>query len=240
MGKAGEDCFFLKRECNGMGTMIDLLLIIVIVILCIIRRPPRSRRRKSYPPSYDYLYRRSSKGESWEGPSSREAPVEAPLEQETLPVKGAYRRSWVFTQNEKAEYRKLKSMAEELGYVVLAKVRLLDLLEPKQGIPKYKTYFYKVQAKHIDFVLCDQEKLVARILIELDDNSHDQPHRMERDRFVDEVVQSVGYKIIHTRRISQETREQLLKLKGMAEPEEKRPEGPQAGDSGTEQKSEEI
>ena len=77
-----------------------------------------------------------------------------------------------------------------------------------RGNKKYKTYFYKVQAKHVDFVLCDS-KLVARYIIELDDSSHDTESRRARDAFVDEVVKSVGYKIIHTRAITDEIREQL-------------------------------
>ncbi len=122
----------------------------------------------------------------------------------------------------------------------MTKVRLLDLLEPRPGSQKYKTYFYKVQAKHIDFVLCDQEKLVARVLIELDDSSHDQIQRKERDEFVDQVVQSVGYKIIHTRRITEELREQLLALKGEIVPEKNELEEPCCEILGEKEKAEEI
>ena len=53
----------------------------------------------------------------------------------------------------------------------------------------------KVQAKHVDFLLCDS-KLVARYIIELDDNSHIAPDRAERDQFVDSVLQAVGYKVL--------------------------------------------
>lgn len=125
-----------------------------------------------------------------------------------LPIKGAYQKSWLFSYNEKDAYNKLVPIARELGYTVFTKVRLLDLLEPVKGNPKYKTYFYKVQSKHVDFVLCD-EKLVARYIIELDDSSHDRSDRKERDNFVDEVVESVGYKIIHTRAITEEIKEHL-------------------------------
>ena len=53
----------------------------------------------------------------------------------------------------------------------------------------------QVQAKHVDFVLCDS-KLVARYIIELDDSSHNAPDRTERDQFVDRVLQAVGYKVL--------------------------------------------
>lgn len=180
-----------------MNWLIDIALIAIVVALVYNSKKKRpDRYYQDYMPNY--------------------MPPEPALYDETrnapLQVKGMYQRGWILTQNEKAEYRKLKSIAEELGYIVFAKVRLLDLLEPKKGIPKYKTYFYKIQAKHIDFVLCDKEKLVARILIELDDSSHNAPDRMMRDQFVDEVVQSVGYKIIHTYGITEDIREKILSL----------------------------
>lgn len=129
-------------------------------------------------------------------------------EPKTLPIAGAYQKRWLFSYNEKDAYNKLKPIADELGLTVFAKVRLLDLLEPTKGNPKYKTYFYKVQAKHVDFVLCD-EKLIARYVIELDDSSHDTEDRKKRDSFVDEVVTSVGYKIIHVRAITDDIKNQL-------------------------------
>lgn len=128
--------------------------------------------------------------------------------QQPLPIEGAYQKRWLFSYNEKDAYNKLQPIAQELGYTVLAKVRLLDLLEPVKGNPKYKTYFYKIQAKHVDFVLCD-EKLVARYIIELDDNSHDNESRKTRDDFIDKVVTSVGYKIIHVRAITNDIKSQL-------------------------------
>jgi len=131
------------------------------------------------------------------------------LVNQELPIQGAYTKCWMFSYNEKDAYRKLKPIAEELGYTVFAKVRLLDLLEPAKGIPKYKTYFYKIQAKHVDFVLCDQ-KLVARHIIELDDSSHDREERQTRDKFVDKVLKSVGYNIIHVKSVDESIKRQLL------------------------------
>lgn len=139
------------------------------------------------------------------------------FEQETsakteLKINGAYHKRWMFSFHEKEAYKKLKAISDELGYIVFAKVRLLDILEPTKGTDRYKTYFYKIQAKHVDFVLCDQ-KLVAQYIIELDDSSHDTKERQERDKFVDEIVRSVGYKIIHTREITDDIKKQITSLK---------------------------
>lgn len=131
-------------------------------------------------------------------------------EKQPLPVAGAYKKRWLLSYNEKDAYKKLQSAAAEIGYTVFSKVRLLDLLEPVSG-KNYRSYFYKVQAKHVDFVLLD-EKLVARCIVELDDSSHDASDRKERDAFVDEVVTSVGYQVIHTRAITDET---IAQIKGI-------------------------
>lgn len=129
-------------------------------------------------------------------------------EKKDLPIQGAYEKRWLFSYNEKYAYKRLKEIADQMGYTVFTKVRLLDLLEPVKNNPKYKTYFYKVQAKHVDFVLCDNN-LNAQHIIELDDSSHDRKDRKERDEFVDAVLKSVGYNIIHTRAITEDIKEQL-------------------------------
>lgn len=131
-------------------------------------------------------------------------------ERKPLPIEGAYKKRWLLTYNEKDAYKKLLAAADEVGYTVFSKVQLLDLLEPVSG-KNYKSYFYKVQAKHVDFVLLD-EKLVARCIVELDDSSHDAKDRKERDSFVDKAVTSVGYKIIHTRAVTDETITQIKEV----------------------------
>ncbi len=72
---------------------------------------------------------------------------------------------------------------------------MLDLIEPIRNNPKYKTYFYKIQAKHVDFVICSPS-LVAKIIIEIDDNSHKQAARQERDQFVNTALKAAGYKTL--------------------------------------------
>lgn len=164
-----------------------ILLIVIVAVLAILILRQKSKTRKS---------------------ERNEETVKTVRGDKPLPIDGAYQKRWMFTYNEKDAYSKLKPIAEELGYTVFAKVRLLDLLEPTKGNPKYKTYFYKIQSKHVDFVLCD-EKLVARYIIELDDRSHDTEPRKKRDEFVDSVLTSVGYKILHVRTITDDIKMQL-------------------------------
>ena len=113
-----------------------------------------------------------------------------------------YQKKWLFTMNEKEVYRKIKTVTDDINMILLSKVRLFDLVEPQKGQAHYKSAQYKIQAKHVDFVVCDQ-KLVARTIIELDDNSHNATARKNRDEFVDDILKKAGYKVIRIRAINE-------------------------------------
>lgn len=124
----------------------------------------------------------------------------------------SYQRKYLLTKNEYREYMKLRQYAAEKSLMICPKVRLLDIIEPRKGEKDYKSLFYKVQAKHVDFVICDQDLRIKGIL-ELDDGSHDTPDRKERDEFVDQILSSVGYKVIHVRSITEDTLKGLEEIK---------------------------
>ena len=65
------------------------------------------------------------------------------------------------------------------------------------------SYLGKIKSKHVDFVICDKNMYIKAI-IELDDSSHDTQKGKDRDEFVDTILRSVGYKVIHTRYITNE------------------------------------
>lgn len=130
--------------------------------------------------------------------TKKEEPIEEEIE---IDFSNAYQAQQLFTRNEWQNYKTLKAVAEVKGYVICPKVRLLDIVKPRSGEKKYKTLLYKIQSKHVDFVICDQNMNIKAI-IELDDKTHDTEKGKERDAFVDTVLRSVGYKVIHTRYIN--------------------------------------
>lgn len=113
-----------------------------------------------------------------------------------------YQPKYLFSKNEWHAHRKLKEIADRKGLIICPKVRMLDIVEPRKGEKDYKSLFYKIQAKHLDFVICDKGMRVLGVL-ELDDNSHEQQDRKDRDSFVDEVLESCGYKVIRTKYITE-------------------------------------
>lgn len=114
-----------------------------------------------------------------------------------------YQPKYLLTRNEWYEYKKLKKLAEGEELQICPKVRLLDIIEPRSG-SNYMSLLGKIQSKHVDFVICDQD-LHIKAILELDDNSHNQKDRQERDTFVDEILTSVGYTVIRTRSINDNT-----------------------------------
>lgn len=126
----------------------------------------------------------------------------------------SYEPKWLLSYNEKNAYQKIKSVAEEQGYTVFVKVRLLDLIQPR--IKTDKKYLWKVQSKHVDFVICDS-KLVAKWVIELEDNSHNTPERKARDQFVRTILTNCGYFVHETYNPNDKEIRQFL---GISNPEE--------------------
>lgn len=128
-----------------------------------------------------------------------------------LPEKGtadytsSYQAKYLLTRNEWYEFKKLKQYADAKGLMICPKVRLLDIIEPRKG-GNYRSLMGKIQSKHVDFVICDQD-LHIKAILELDDGSHDRKDRQERDQFVDQILTSVGYKVIHVRSITENTLE---------------------------------
>lgn len=127
-------------------------------------------------------------------------PQDREEENPDLDFENAYQSRELFTRNEWQNYKKLKAIADEKGLVVCPKVRLFDIIEPRLDKKRKLTYRYKIQAKHVDFVICNKDMKILAIL-ELDDNSHYDPERIKRDDFINKILLSVGYTVIHTKYI---------------------------------------
>lgn len=77
-------------------------------------------------------------------------------------------------------------------YIVLAKVRVADVITPakEQDRSKWQTAFNMISAKHFDYVLCDPSTLSVAHVVELHDRSHGSAKRTKRDDFLRNACQS--------------------------------------------------
>lgn len=187
-----------------------LIIIILVVYLLIDKRPKKTYNKKNVrkqvgngesKPEWNPDWRWNENTQKWENIKNIQTSPES--EKESIDYAKAYQAKYLLTKNEWYEYKKLKQYAAEKQLQVCPKVRLLDLIEPKQG-KGYMSALGKIQSKHVDFVITDPDLRIKAIL-ELDDNSHNTADRKERDQFVDMILSSVGYKVIHTRSITEET-----------------------------------
>jgi len=111
-------------------------------------------------------------------------------------LKKAYGKfNCLFTKAELKFYYVLRGICYDLDLELFAKVRLADLVKVVNK-KYYMKYFGKIKSKHIDYVICDRKTLEPLICIELDDNSHRRKDRVERDQFVDTILNHVGYEVI--------------------------------------------
>lgn len=127
-------------------------------------------------------------------------PVNEQVEQTIKVVENLpYKKKLLLTKNEWSFYKGLKPIADELGFSVLAKVRLADLVEVNvKDNKEYMKFFNKINKKHIDFILAKPENLQVVLLIELDDNSHDYKQK-ERDDFIEAIFNQTGYKLLRVK-----------------------------------------
>jgi very-short-patch-repair endonuclease len=85
------------------------------------------------------------------------------------------------------------------GYALFAQVRLAGLVQVKPRARRDKSHWWRIQAKCVDFVLCDARTTAPCLVIELDDSSHNRADRQARDAFVDTVLAGIGLPILHVR-----------------------------------------
>ncbi|GMQ58452.1 hypothetical protein AN1V17_28470 [Vallitalea sediminicola] len=108
-------------------------------------------------------------------------------------------------------YKILYNICAELDIALFTKVRVADIIKVGK-IDNRQTYFNKIKSKHVDFVLCNNQDLKPLICVELDDKSHNNKSRSDRDKFMDEIIEISGYKSLHIK-CSYNYNRQLLKEK---------------------------
>ncbi len=121
------------------------------------------------------------------------------------------RKDYFFTISERKFFVVLQNVING-KFIIFSKVRITDLLEaPKSlGNPSFYQHFNKIKSKHVDFVICDKERMIPLLAIELDGSSHSRPDRIKRDEFVDQAFKSAGLPIMHIRNSASYNKEDLF------------------------------
>lgn len=104
-------------------------------------------------------------------------------------------REAIITKAELKFYRALIKAAQD-EFDLFAMVRLADILQVDPNLPNKRKWLNSILAKHVDFVVCDQQTLKPLVCIELDDPTHQRPDRIERDIFVNKAFASAGLPLL--------------------------------------------
>jgi len=109
-----------------------------------------------------------------------------------------YVRKSLFTPAERSFVGVLETL-DLTGVTIAAKVRLADVFGVKKGLERgdRQRALNKITSKHVDFLLVQSGDCRPLLGIELDDSSHEEEDRAERDTFVDTVFASGGLPILH-------------------------------------------
>lgn len=143
------------------------------------------------------------------------------VEKEKINYSNYYKpKRYVITLNELNFYNTLMEIAKEMDLVVFSQVSLYNILETKDNLD-YRTktiYFNKIASKSIDFVLVNKKDCKIKLCIELDDNSHKQEKRIERDKFINELFKSLEinllryptYKVYYKETLKKKIQEKMI------------------------------
>jgi very-short-patch-repair endonuclease len=128
-------------------------------------------------------------------PASADTSLQAP----EAPAPSPYARIPHLLTAAEGDFFAVLQSAAPAGMLLFAQVRLANLVEVQSWARYDKTHWYKIQAKCVDFVLCEPCTFIPRLVIELDDSSHKRADRRERDAFVDAVLAAASLPIMHVR-----------------------------------------
>ncbi len=109
------------------------------------------------------------------------------------------KKDYLLTVAERNFYDVLNQIVQKHDVLLFAKVRLEDLLLTYGNGHERFGSRNRIKSRHVDFLLCGKKTINPLIAIELDDSSHNNEDRIERDNFVDNALQSAGLPILHVK-----------------------------------------
>lgn len=202
---------WLRAYINSMtnAQLLRFIFWIVVAIMCIwiIDKNAKIRKKKKQAAQkkYETGWRWDKKRNLWVNDLICEKDTVGRKEPDKKDAQinygSVYQQRAFLAPNDRREYVRLRAITDPMGLIVYPKVRAQEIVEARLG--EYHEHFKeRVLSKYVDFVITDTNWIIKALIL-LDDGSK------ERDDFLYQVLSSVGYKVIHTRSISQEALEGL-------------------------------
>lgn len=111
---------------------------------------------------------------------------------------GYRKKKTLFTEAERSFLGVLDQILDPTQHRVFGKVRVADLIEPNptKNRSEWQKAFNSIKAKHFDYVICTTDTLQPACVIELDDNSHSQKKRQQRDELLESICREVELPLV--------------------------------------------
>ena len=124
-----------------------------------------------------------------QGTDSDTSPIKTPIKKEYVYIK----KSCAMTSSELLFYKTLHEAIN--GCVIIPQAHLSMFLDHEIKGQNWKAAFARINGKSVDFLICtnDMKPLIA---IELDDSTHDQPDRKNRDEFVNSIIANTNMPLL--------------------------------------------
>lgn len=98
----------------------------------------------------------------------------------------------------RAEHEFYDALTNAIGkdFLIFAQVHLPTIVDNKVVGQNWRGAFKHINEKSVDFVLCDKAYISPKLVIELDDRTHQRADRIERDREVERILQEAGLPLL--------------------------------------------
>ena len=108
------------------------------------------------------------------------------------------KKPFLFDTN--SELNLYKVLLELFGdsYFIFPQINYSHLIQPKKATwEEERKYRSRIDRKSADFVMCDKERIVPLLVIELDGSAHNLRTKQTRDEFINDITNVVGLPILH-------------------------------------------
>jgi very-short-patch-repair endonuclease len=98
-----------------------------------------------------------------------------------------------------ADQRRLYAALREAAgdrWVVLSMVRLADLIQVLPGAAKRQAWQNRINARHVDFVVCDPTTFEPQLVVELDRRRRKREAHSDRELFLQRALASAGLPVL--------------------------------------------
>ena len=110
--------------------------------------------------------------------------------------KYAYTRKNFFISRAEHEFYDALLTAIGQEYLIFAQVHLPTIVDNKVVGQNWRGAFKHINEKSVDFVLCDKAYIAPKLVIELDDRTHERSDRKERDVEVERILKDAGLPLL--------------------------------------------